>query len=125
LLRHIADHFFDRLGISHDVMPANSRGSIARFENSAQHPNHSRFAGAVGTEKAENRSLADGKRNVIDSRERAEALRQPLNFDHRLSHKKESGKQEKAGTRCPNALSRARAIGFGDKPIHLPAFLLS
>ena len=53
---------------------------------------------------------------MIDGRERAEALRQPFNFDHLLSHKKESGKQEnrnKVEGVAPNALSRAQDIGLG------------
>jgi len=37
--------------------------------------------------KPEDRSFSDRKRNVIDSRERTEPLRQAFNFNHRLIHK--------------------------------------
>ena len=34
-LRHVADHFFDRFGISHDVVPADSPRAVARLQNPA------------------------------------------------------------------------------------------
>ena len=62
-------------------------GSIARLKDSAQHPDGSGLARAIWPEEAEDRSFFDGKRNVINRRECAEALRQPLAFDHWLRHK--------------------------------------
>src|SRR5213592_4925422 len=59
LLRHVTDHFFDRLQVSHDVMAADFRCPITWFENTAQHPDHGRFPGAVWTEKTEDRSFPD------------------------------------------------------------------
>ncbi len=83
-LRHITDHFFDRFGLAHNIMAADARGSVARLKNSAQHPDDSRFAGTVRPEKSEDRAFSDGKRNVIDRGQRAEAFRQPFTFNHRI-----------------------------------------
>ena len=68
-------------------MAADLGGPIGRLEDSAQHPDGSGLARAIWPEKAEDRSFFDGKRNVINRRECAEALRQPLAFDHWLRHK--------------------------------------
>src|SRR5437868_14643218 len=68
-------------------MTADSRRALRRLQDSAQHPDHSCFSRTIRAEKTENRSLPDGKRNMIDSRKGAEALRQSFHFDHRLSHK--------------------------------------
>src|SRR5262249_1420981 len=88
---HVADHLLDRLQISPHVVPADPGCAIARLQNSAQHPDHGCFAGTVRTKKPEDRSLPDRKRNMINSRESAESLRQPFHFDHWLSHKEQSG----------------------------------
>ncbi len=58
-------------------MAADASRAFAGLENSAQHPNHGCFSGTVRAEKPEDRSFSDRERNVIDSRECAEALRQP------------------------------------------------
>src|ERR1700758_4091046 len=66
--------------------------ALAWFQNSAQHPDHRCFSRTVRTEKAEDRSFSNSKRNMIDSGEIAESLRQPFHFDHRLSHREQLGK---------------------------------
>ena len=76
-LRHVTDHFLDRFDIPHNVVATDSRRALGRLQNSAQHPDHGCFARTIRAEKPEDRSLPDGKRNVIDSRESAEAFRQP------------------------------------------------
>src|SRR4029434_6220947 len=65
LLRHVADHLLDRLYLSHNVVPVDPRRPVTRLKNSAQHPDHGGFARTVRTEKAEDGSLADRKRNMI------------------------------------------------------------
>ena len=83
-LRHVTDHVFDRFGLAHNIMPADARGSVARLKNSAKHPDHGRFAGAIRPEKSEDRTFRDGKGNVIDRGECAKAFRQPFAFNHRI-----------------------------------------
>ena len=39
-LRHVADHFLDRLGFSHNIVAPDARRALGRLENSAQHPDH-------------------------------------------------------------------------------------
>ena len=58
-LRHVADHFFDRLGISHNIMAPDARRALSRLENSAQHPDHGCFPGTIRPEKPEDRSFSD------------------------------------------------------------------
>ena len=48
----------------------------------AQHANDRGLARFVRPEETEDRTLADGKRNMIHCREMAEALRQHFTFDH-------------------------------------------
>src|SRR5438309_1909903 len=74
-LGHITDHVLNRFCVLHYVMSADSRRALTRLEDSAQHPDHSRFAGTIWPEKAEDRPFSDGERNMIDGRERAETFR--------------------------------------------------
>src|SRR6266516_3282424 len=76
LLRHITDHFLDRLNLSHNVVAADSRRSLGRLENSAQHSDDGGFAGTVWAKKAKDRPFPDRKRNVVDGRKCTEAFRQ-------------------------------------------------
>src|SRR4030095_14997770 len=76
-------------------MAADSRRAVGRLQNSAQHPDHGCFPRTVWAEKTEDRSFSDRKRNMVNRRESAEALRQPFHFDHWISHSKtELGMQE-------------------------------
>ena len=86
LLRHVADHFLDRVAFARDVVAGDPRGAFRRFENAAEHSDDGGFAGAVRPEKSEDRAARDGKADVIDGGESAEALRQPLALDHRVGH---------------------------------------
>ena len=70
------------------------------------------FSGTIWAEKTEDRSLPDGKGNMIDSRESAEALRQPFHFDHRLRHRDAIRK-----TRRWIGLSPSRWLGAHDNAL--------
>src|SRR4029077_14404972 len=83
-LRHVADQFLNRLQIPHDVVAAYSRCALSRLQNSAKHSDHGCFSRTARAEKTEDRSLPDRKRNMIDSGESAETLRQSFHLDHRL-----------------------------------------
>src|SRR4030095_14198676 len=58
-LRHVADHFLDRLGISDNIVGPNTNPALRRLENSAQHPDHGCFPGTIRAEKPEDRSSSD------------------------------------------------------------------
>src|SRR3984893_9239591 len=75
LLRHVANHLLDRLAFLDDVVTADARRAFGRLENPAQHPNHGRFVRTDRAEKSEDGAFADGKGNVIDRSESAEAFR--------------------------------------------------
>ena len=83
-LGHITDHVLDRFRIPHHVVPADSRRALTRLEDSAQHPDHSRFAGAIRSKETEDGPFSDGKRNVIDGHECAETLCQAFALNHRI-----------------------------------------
>src|SRR4051794_32755443 len=65
LLRHVADDVFDRFGVAHHVMSIDPRAAVTWLQNSAKHANDGGFSGTIRTEKSENRSFSDFKRNVI------------------------------------------------------------
>src|SRR6266446_5860577 len=67
-LGHITNHVLNRFRVLYHVVSADPRRALTRLEDSAQHPDHSRFAGTIWPEKAENGPLCDGKRNMIDGR---------------------------------------------------------
>src|SRR5207237_8273801 len=102
----------------HHAFPVGPRLPLPRLEASAQHPDHSRFAGTIWPEKAEDRPFSDGKRNVIDSRERAETLRQTFALDHRLRHRKK--RIRKTGTPETNTKNNFLFSCFPDYSLLLP-----
>ena len=53
-LRHVADHFFDRLAFAGDIAAADASDAFRRLEDAAEHPDDGRFAGTVRTKEAEN-----------------------------------------------------------------------
>ena len=57
LLRHVTDHLLDLVAILHDIVTGDARRAFGRLENSAQHANHGRFAGAVRPEKSKDRTF--------------------------------------------------------------------
>src|SRR5437762_7614997 len=81
-LRHVADDVFDRFGVAHHIVSIDPRAAVARLQNSTKHANDSGLAGTIRTEKSEDRSFFDFKRNMIDGGERAEAFRQTFALDH-------------------------------------------
>src|SRR6266550_7126105 len=90
LLRHITDHFLDRFSFADDIVPTDSRRSFGGRQNPTKHADDGRFAGTVRPKKTKNRSPANRERNMIDRSECAEAFRQPITFDHWLTHDRTS-----------------------------------
>src|SRR5436190_1490768 len=75
-LGHVADAPLDAFGVAAHVDAADGRGPARRLEQSAQHANRRRLARAVRAEEAEDLSLADVERQMIDGDEVAEAPRE-------------------------------------------------
>jgi hypothetical protein len=59
-------------------------GAGARREHCRQHPDRRRLPGAVRAEEAEHDPPRDGEVNLVDGRERAVGLRQPVRLDGEL-----------------------------------------
>ena len=74
-LGHVADERFDAVGFARHVVPGNGRATVARLQQTAEHPNHSRFTGTVRAEKTEDGTFRHRERNVINGRELAEISR--------------------------------------------------
>src|SRR2546423_283977 len=85
-LRHIADHFLRCVAFARDVVAGDAGGAFGRLQDSAEHPDHGGFAGAIWSEESKNGTAGYGKADLIDRGEIPEALREPFAFDHRVAH---------------------------------------
>src|SRR5262249_6785196 len=109
LLRHVADPALDAFGILRDVDAADRRGARGRREQSAQHPDRRRLAGAVAAEEAEDLAATDVERDVVDRDERAEAPRQTADLDRRATVQwRAPGGPRPGGHSRPRASDRVR-----------------
>jgi hypothetical protein len=63
------------------VVPGDARRTLGRLEERTENLDGRRLAGAVGTEKSEDLAGGNRERNVIHSRQVAEAANQPLHLD--------------------------------------------
>ncbi len=81
LLAHVADVGFDPFGLRADVEASDGAASAAGGEDSTQHADRRRFAGAVGTEKSEDFAAGNLEAHVVDGRETTESLLQVFHDD--------------------------------------------
>src|SRR2546430_47608 len=86
LLRHITDQSLDFLGLFFNVMARDGRAPFCRFENSAEHADHCRFARTIRAKKSEDRTARNREADVIHRGEMAETPRQVRALDHGLGH---------------------------------------
>ena len=80
-LAHVADVPLDRLAFARDVVAGDGRGTAGWREQSDEHPDRRRFAGAVRAEKTKDLACAHVEGDVIDGGERSERAREAFRFD--------------------------------------------
>jgi hypothetical protein len=69
------------------VVSGDARRALRRLEQRAEDLDGRRLASAVGTEKSEDLACWDRERDVIHSRQVAEAVNQPLDIDGKIDGK--------------------------------------
>ncbi len=74
-LRNDADGLAHVVGLAHDVEVVDARRAGGRRHEGGQHADQGGFAGAVGTEQAENLAVAHGKIQPVHGDKIAEAFR--------------------------------------------------
>ena len=116
-LRHVADAALDCLGIARDVDAADDGRAGGRPQQTAQHADGGRLAGAVGAEKAEDLAGFDVERQLIDGRERAEPARELVDLDAQATSSPQRAIEPRF--REPDVGERARAIELGLQQRHL------
>ena len=81
-----ADRAPDRVGLGDDVEARDPRVPLVGLAQRRQHTHGGRLAGAVGAEHAEDLAGCDLQVEPVERLGEAEALAQPLGFDHRFGH---------------------------------------
>ena len=82
-LRHVADAFACRHVAGVEVPAEEQRFALGRGEQAGEHLHRRALAAAVGAEETEDLAALDAEADVIDRRELAETLREPLRLDGR------------------------------------------
>src|SRR5262249_29309504 len=84
-LRHVPGGALDALALPRDVPPGDAGVAGGRRDQSAQHADRGRLAGAVRAEETEDRAALDLEREPDDGIEGPEPAPQPLGGDDRPS----------------------------------------
>ena len=80
--RHVADLAAGFEGVGENVMAGDAGGAAAGREVAGEHAHGGGFAGAVGSEKADDFAFSDAEGNVVHGGAADESFREVADFDH-------------------------------------------
>ena len=108
-LGHVADALLDPLGLGGHVVAHHRAVAAAGIEDSAQHADGGRLAGAVGAQHAEDLTAVHAQRDVLHRDEVAEAARKVLRHDDRVAFSGALRAHRRASAGCAVRSIRAKA----------------